>query len=587
MPTTTDSQKVFPWKEAVALAGTAVAAAFIVLLILRYAVAIPMLDDWEMVPLVMKAHTGGLTFADLFAQQQEARTFFPKLIFIALSFAKYWDARAAMMLSVLICCLTALGLYRLIARAKLPEVVATIAFVLCVLLIFSPAQHELWLLASGFPSFVPALCMVWGICVATGRRGIASRFWICVALAVGASFTLSNGLLAWGLTFPLLLAIEPERTGKRWLLSWCAAAAVCAALYFWNFQFQPDLPGFAPRKSLIEYWQYVAAFLGGAFGRAGNEHPLAISVTIGTGLLLGYLAALVDAITRRRDPIHRARVVPWLGLGGYSIGSAVLAALGRIEWGVSQALESRYVAYSISLSIALIVLGAIYWTEFRMRAPSRLRFASFAVALLLVAGCFTFGLLCAADSVSFFRIRSAAARLGQSAVLFSAALDTSKTTGAVNFPRPDFVRKNAEALDRLGLLRTRLVRTRALAELRHAGAEDGGAAGWWDGLTTGSDGINVAWGWAALPARNRPADAVILAYANEKGEWIAFAISDAVLSRPDVARALGSADQLWSGWRARFAADALPKGAEISAWAINAREPKLYRLKTTAPILTP
>jgi len=135
----------------------AVLAIGIASLVLRYAVAIPMLDDWEMAAIVTKAHTGGLTFPDLFEQQQEARPVFPKLIFIALSFRKYWDSRAEMMLSVVICCLTALGVYRLFVQSDLSRTARIIGFLLGALLVFAPAQHEIWLLASGFPSFLPAL----------------------------------------------------------------------------------------------------------------------------------------------------------------------------------------------------------------------------------------------------------------------------------------------------------------------------------------------------------------------------------------------------------------------------------------------
>jgi hypothetical protein len=79
----------------------------------------------------------------------------------------------------------------------------------------------------------------------------------------------------------------------------------------------------------------------------------------------------------------------------------------------------------------------------------------------------------------------------------------------------------------------------------------------------------------------------VLAFANEQGDWVAFAHSDAVLDRVDVGRALRSAEQLWSGWRVVFRGDALPKGAEISAWAVDAKEAKLYRLKTRERILNP
>jgi hypothetical protein len=493
-----------------------------------------------------------------------------------------------MMLSVLICCLTALGIYRLLTQSGLSRQARVITFLLGAILVFSPAQHEIWLLASGFPSFLPALCIIWGIRVATSSRSVVTKFWICLGLAVGASFTLANGLLAWGLTFPLFLVAEPERPRWRWLGYWLIAAAVCGTLYFWHFRAPADLPAFGPRKTFIEYWQYVAGFVGSGLGRSGNDHPQGFSIAIGTALLLGYGCAVAQVIFRRRDRAWVARALPWMALGGYSIGSGCLAAMGRIEWGVAQALESRYVAFSIYLAIAVIGLVAIYWTEDWKPATGRgRRLMGFTFVAFLAAACVIFELLSAVDSIASFRIRSAAARLGLSAVLFAPALDTSETIKAFNYPRPEVVRERSEALDRLHLLRTPLIRTREIAKLRHTEADNQVAAGWCDGLTTGNDDLRTAWGWASFPMRNRPADAVLLAFANEKGDWVAFAHSDAVLDRPDIAHTLRSADQLWSGWRVVFRGDALPKGAEISAWAVDAKEAKLYRLKTKERILNP
>jgi hypothetical protein len=555
----------------------------IVCLVVRYAVAIPMLDDWEMVPLAIKARVGGLTFHDLFAQQQEARTFFPKLIFIFLSMGKHWDGRIEMMLSIAICCLTTVGLYRLGRKTGLAGWPGGIAFLLGVFLIFSPTQHELWLLASGFPSFVPALCVVWGLCVTRSELSIATKFWLCAGLALVASFTLSNGLLAWGFTFPVLLVTRNEPRWKRWLGLWIVATAVCAAIYFWNYRPPHDLPQFAPRKSLLDYWRYVAAFLGSSLGRSGNENPVAVSIGIGTALLGAYGASLAHFIVRCRDREYCARVVPWIALGAYAIGSACLAALGRIEWGVPQALESRYVAFSLYLAVAVISMAALYARDFLgPEQPPKRRLIVFAAFVSLGAGCLVLEVCSAAASLPLFAIRSAAARLGQGGVLFCPAFDTSSTITAGNYPRPFFVRENANALDRLHLLRTALVRTPEISKIRHSDAEEGMTAGWCDGLTTAGNGARVAWGWAALT--KRPADAVLLAYANERGEWIAFALSDAVLERPDVVASLGRREQLWSGWRAVFPPEAAPAGAEISAWAVDARQPKIYRLKTTERI---
>ena len=156
-----DAGRKFPLRSAFVLCAAAAPAALILYLVLRYAIAIPMLDDWEMVPPVVKAHAGTLTFTDLFEQQQEARTFFPRLIFIALSFGKYWDGRAEMILGILICCLTSLGIYRLLARS-----------VSLVLLLIFPATRTL-VAGLRFPSFIAAFIVVCN----SSRLSIRAKFW--------------------------------------------------------------------------------------------------------------------------------------------------------------------------------------------------------------------------------------------------------------------------------------------------------------------------------------------------------------------------------------------------------------------------
>ena len=53
--------------------------------------------------------------------------------------------------------------------------------------------------------------------------------------------------------------------------------------------------------------------------------------------------------------------------------------------------------------------------------------------------------------------------------------------------------------------------------------------------------------------------------------------------RADSWRLLRDREQLWSGWIAPFPAGAVPPGVKISAWAVEADDPKLYQLKQNAP----
>jgi hypothetical protein len=546
----------------------------------RYAVSIPVLDDWEMVPLVTRAHQGTLKFYHLFAQQQESRTFFPRLLFVLFALKRPWDGRVAMMLSILICCLTSLEIYFLLRKSALSVITAAGAFLMMVLLIFSPVQEELWLLASGFPSFVPALCVVSGLLVVRASFGIATKFCLCVALAVLGSFSLASGLFVWGLTFPLLFLTQRIPAWKRWLGFWLLACALGAATYFWHFEARPDLPRFAPPRSPLDYLQYLLAFLGSGLARSGTPYPLGASIAVGAVLLLGYLGLFGYYVLRCREREHWARILPWIALGAYAIGNGCLAALGRIAWGVPQALESRYVAFSLYLTVAMIALIAIFagdvWRARHGWAPRR---AVLAAVIFLGATYLTLLLLSATASIPLFRLRSAAYRLGSGAVLFSQVLDTSETIKSVNHPRPLFVRQYADLLDRLHLLRTPLVRTKEINKLRHTDTDDRLVSGWFDGFAVSDQPTFTAWGWAAIPGKGRPADCVLLAYANARGEWIAFGLSNAAVPRPDVAQVLRNPELLWTGWRAVLPRDAVPKGAKLSAWAVDAKEAKLYRLR--------
>jgi len=91
-----------------------------------------------------------------------------------------------------------------------------------------------------------------------------------------------------------------------------------------------------------------------------------------------------------------------------------------------------------------------------------------------------------------------------------------------------------------------------------------------------------ATGWAALVAKGRPADAVVLAYETPEQSWTAFALSEAIVRRRDVARSLRDKGQAWAGWTATFPRGAVPPGARVSAWALDADGPKLYRLEQRA-----
>jgi len=540
------------------------------------------MDDWEMAPLILKANTGELTWPDLLTQQQEARPILPRIIFILSAMGRPWNVREQIFLSIALCCLTAGGLYLLLRKSGLSPWVIALCFWLSVLLIFSPAQFELWHLASGFPSYLVAFFLVAALVGLESKISMSAKFLVSALCATAASFTLSHGLLLWGLTFPLLFLAQKVRHYGRWLSAWVVWTVACAAIYSLRY-LKPDyLPPFAPSSvPVVDYLHFVLIFLGGSFGYALPHRPATIAGAVGAVLLALFLAELAYSAIRIRDAEFRRRVLPWFALGFYSIGSAFLASLGRSALGAEYALASRYVPFSLYLTVAVITLWAILCGEFvRSHRPLLLRCTAVAFGFALgVAGTFLYR-RAAQTTLDFMRADAAQDRLGRGAVLFSATLDTSRVIDRIIYPPGgEVVRQRALALDKLKLLRPGLVHTKQIRLLAGEGAHGEKSSGVFESLVSAGSDAYRASGWAVLPANRRVCNGVILSYQTTANDWVAFGISDSVEPRREVVRRLHDWDFYWSGWSATFPRTAVPPGAKITAWAIDADVPKLYQLE--------
>ena len=544
----------------------------------HYGVNVPTLDDWAMAPLIVKAHKRELNGADIFQQQQEARTVLPNLIFI-LSSRGEWNVRDQMAVSILSCWLTAAGLFVLLRRSGLNLGAVAVCFWLMVLGLFSPAAFELWIFASGFPSFLPALFLVMALVVISGKASTLTKFILCVGVAAASTFTLAHGLLAWGLTFPTLLIVQRLPRWRRWLGLWIVMIAIFVAIYFCGYEKQPGLPGFAPAVSPLEYLSFILQFLGGGLAYSIKHHP-SLAASIFGGLQLGLLAiALIFVARRFSDRPFVARVVPWFALAFYSLGSALLAALGRVSYGASYALASRYVPFSLGLTLAVIALVALILNDGCKAGGSWRagRWGMIAAAVLVVAYLVPYQ-VAAANTLFFLRALSANDRLGRSAVLFSRVIDTSAVIKKKVFPPdPEYVVRNAAALDDLKLLRPALARSNRLDAFPHEAAEGTRVAGLCEAIRLEGESYHAS-GWALLKAKGRPPDCVVISYELPGAAPILFAISDSLEMRWDIARPSWPNDYLWAGWSATFPRNAIPSGAQLAFWAVDGDEPRLYRL---------
>ncbi len=560
-------------------------ALFVARLIWRYGVDIPYADEWLWTPFLSKAHEHSLTVADFFKQHNEHRYFFPKLLLLILAPLTAGNTKGAMFFSLGLAGMTSVALWYLLNRT-VPTTTNKRLLLLALLnlVLFSPVQSENWMWGYQFVLFFSDLLLAAGICVSISRRSLRTKFFLCLALAAVATFSFGGGILAWPLTFPLALAIEPDLAKRKiilWLSAWLCAAGASVALYFFHYTKPPEHPPLFASSHPGDYFLYVTTFLGGHLSNADLGRSILVAAENGTLLLLLYLGGLFWTI-RSHDPDFRKKMLPWLGLGAVAVLNAFLAAATRIGFGVSQALDSRYTTFSLFISLSVIGMFAVTTTTRLNREANRpaLGLKWIGIAWLLTA-CPTLLLvshLNACWSGIGSMQQSRISRLhGKAALLFANVLDAGPVYPRYLIANAAQTGPWANMANSLGYIHPPLLQSAELSKLNHRPQ----MAGFFQSLTAKQDGTWEASGWAIIPKAFRPADAILLAYEDPTLGPMAFAISTPSSPLSYVADAFHDTRYQDSGWSCNFVRSKIPAGGHlITAWAFDVEKMVIYPLGT-------
>jgi len=237
-------------------------------------------------------------------------------------------------LAAVIAVMVALAL-RLPDRPGLREVAAALAVVLCC----RCYTLEAYVWSHGVNNVVVSAAVASALALAAlvARPGplIAT---VIVVLALLATATLANGALVW----PLLLAIAWARRANFFVLA-ALALMTLVALAGVLAVTSPSREGADPLAALSrpgEVIEYVVRFLGIPWSRGGA--PLAAGLALGTAMLAaGAWAVATVPAQRARFRLDPADAL-CAALLAYVIGTALMTALVRIDFGPAQAVQSRY-----------------------------------------------------------------------------------------------------------------------------------------------------------------------------------------------------------------------------------------------------
>ncbi|MEZ0273325.1 MAG: hypothetical protein ACAH88_00355 [Roseimicrobium sp.] len=576
------------------------------LLIREHRVNIPFLDDWMFVHMFEKDALGTLTVWDYFMVQMEHRMAFVRATIMV--FHKVWptDWTMQMFFCWFLLALTQLNVAILIRRTSGKTFLTWWPLLLLAgITIFSPVQYRIVLWAMMFQVACPAFFLSSALVAVTSPWPLWLRWTVGVLCASCATQSFASGILVWLLPLPLVWwggVIRNTRARHVFGGLWLLAFGITMSLYFHDLKNEVD-SAFAYKaqdgdetlkSDLVGFFKdpgraipYVLRFLGSHLGRGTSLSIMDASLYAGAVSVLLYIGAVVYLFWHWKRQDIRARLLPWVMFGAYSIGTGCLVAVGRM-WASTNgdnAIAPRYTIHPVPLTVSLVVLTWLIvrdWQKHREHPVPTVNRVMLAMAVVL----------CCVQAASWVH--------GQHLMEMwqSSRLRGAVTTRFIKvMPEMDNVvplnPHYAILADRLGILDPPLLKDCQLNNFRLAPKLLSSNTAKFKNIEIGVDDdgfYGIAEGYACLSSRERVADGVFLTRRIPKeGRWEIFHVEQ-VTGMPLFLSDLFSKDtqfvhvpghsvsqEVLAGFSGRFRIDSLPPGLhDIMAWAYDSKRNTVF-----------
>ena len=353
------------------------AVVFVLLVLFKAFTSFDGIPYWDM-------YDGGLTFYARFSggewqalwdAHNEHRIFLTKLLFLADLNLLDGTTRFLWIVNLVLA-----GLITLILLAFLREVPQGKAFVwmpaFLVAVSFSELQKEnfYWSFQSQFflAFLLPFAALYFALLSLTRPDRSTAYFAASTGLGILSIGSMANGIFALPVlaVYALLTRMSWQRVALLAVLS-----VVGFLVYFHGLPDKADSPSVLQvlQEKPSRFIRYVFTYLGGPFGKLGK-----IVATL-AGL---FLVVLAVRAAWRHIPRGRASAaeIALLGFMGYILLTALVTAIGRVNFGVGQATSSRYATPNVMNWCALLLL----YLPWLSATPERAVKATRALLVLMV-----------------------------------------------------------------------------------------------------------------------------------------------------------------------------------------------------------
>lgn len=417
-----------------------------------YGVNVPFWDEWGFVPLIDKFYNNTLSFNDLFAQNNEHRELFARVIMFVSMYFTHYDTVAEMYISCGIISLTLLILFILYKQGFGLSLASLIGFIPVSWLLFDFRQFDNILMGWTIHIYLAVFGLVLAIFSLKNTKKIDGMFILAILGGIISSFSFLTGLVVWPLGFLLIFVSKANKVllGALWGL----AGIATSFLYFHNWVKPGQTPSILyslenPLNAIAYMFIYVGSFfgmhihndlhIGGATIPGAQLLSLFVLVSFFSGVLIVLAIIISIGLIIKNGLLEETS--EWIALIAFSFASAIITTIGRAGFGLDQALASRYVTLSllaiIGLYLIALKLNSIKNKNYKLLYKAILCF----IVLGLVFGY-------SSGTIAGEKISESREEMAFSVLHYTNASDESLSHA---YPNPHFIRNCATILEKYRL----------------------------------------------------------------------------------------------------------------------------------------
>ena len=291
------------------IASGAIPAGLYVLYVYHYALNVPLVDDWQVMPIVSKAIHGEIDIHAIWKQWSDGREVMGNLVFVAFAIVDHLNLRAVMLFNATVFVLTyviVLLLFRGYLGKRLPPLSAFVLGVVWFSLV--DGQSALWAVkVEGYLTIFFTLVTVSLLLIRRGDDRLL--FSLSVVAAVMASFSFVAGFAVWPLG--LICLLWQSKWDKMKIATWVIAGGLTSVSYFYGYSFgnsscQTTGANCSLLQGLshpIQLGQYLILLVGDVIptSTGGIEAHLWVHDVQGIVLFIAALLVVVQTVRERHD----------------------------------------------------------------------------------------------------------------------------------------------------------------------------------------------------------------------------------------------------------------------------------------------